>query len=366
MQTAIPYMLIRGGSSKGVFLNKKDLPKDEVLLEKVLIAIMEGVGSGDPRQIDGLGGADSLTAKIAIVNPSEKEEADLDYLFLQVMIGKGKTTTSQNCGNILAGVPIYGIASGMTKATNGMTTTKVNMLNKGGLCEVIIETPNGEISYEGDAKVDGVPNTGSPILCNYLGLAGSNCGALLPTDNPKDIVNDIEITCVDNGMPVVLLRATDFGITGYETKQELDANETLKSEIEAIRLKAGILMNLGDVSQKTVPKMCLISPVQNGGLVNTRTFIPHVCHAAIGVIGAVSTATGCVIKGSVAEGIVDIPKDINIPMQIEHPLGQFTVQLTTENIDNNINFTKSGVIRTARLISKGEVYIPSQIWDGQI
>lgn len=358
MQTAIPYMLIRGGSSKGVFLHKKDLPNDPELLEKMLIAIMEGVGVGDPRQIDGLGGGDSLTAKIAIVNPSEAEEADLDYLFVQVMIGKGKVTTSQNCGNILAGVPIFGIVSGMIKANNGMTTTRVNMLNKGGLCEVSLETPNRVINYEGNTKVDGVPKTGSPILCNYLGLAGSNCGALLPTGNPTDIVNDKAITCIDNGMPVVLLRAKDFGITAYETKDELDANEALKSEIEAIRLKAGELMNLGDVAQKTIPKMCLISPAQNGGLVNTRTFIPHVCHAAIGVIAAVSTATGCIIEGSIAKGIANVPTNIHLPMRLEHPLGQFTVQLTTEQKDNRLHFTKSGVIRTARLISKGEVFIP--------
>lgn len=366
MQTAIPYMLIRGGSSKGVFLHKKDLPNDQEVLEKVLIAIMEGVGVGDLRQIDGLGGADSLTSKIAIINPSEQEGADLDYLFVQVMIGKGKVTTGQNCGNILAGVPIFGIEAGMITANKVRTISIVNMLNEGGHCEVSLETPNGRINYAGNTKVDGVPKTGSPIICNYLGLAGSNCGALLPTGNPSDIINDKPITCIDNGMPVVLLRAKDFGLTGYETKEELDADENLKSALEDIRLKAGILMKLGDVSEKTVPKMCLISPPINGGLVNTRTFIPHVCHAAIGVIAAVSTATACIIEGSVAKGIVNPPADVHNPMQLEHPSGQFTVQLTTELKENTLQFTKSGVIRTARLISKGEVFIPSTIWDGEI
>jgi len=326
MQTSIPFAQIRGGSSKGVFFQSKDLPKSEVERDRVILAAMEGVGSGDLRQIDGLGGADSLTAKVGIVSPPTKKEADIDYLFMQVVIGEGRLSTSQNCGNILAGVLPFAIETGIIQATHPTTTATIHMLNSGGLCEVTVQTPNGQLIYHGDAKVDGVPGTGAPIICNYLGIAGANTGALLPTGNVIDIVDGIEVSCVDNGMPVVNLRASDFGLTGYESKGELDANEDLKKRLESIRLQIGSKMNLGDVSKKTVPKMSLLSPPKNGGLVNTRTFIPHVCHAAVGVLGAVSAATGCIIPGSVADGIANIPDDYSV-LSVEHPSGQFSVSL---------------------------------------
>lgn len=360
MQTAIPYMQIRGGSSKGVFFNAKDLPTNEAKRDQVILAAMEGVGIGDPRQVDGLGGADSLTAKVGIISPPTKKAAHLDYLFMQVVIGEGRLSTSQNCGNILSGVLPYAIESGLIKATHPTTTATIHMLNSGGLCEVTVQTPNRELAYRGDAKVDGVLGTGAPIICNYLDIAGANCGALLPTGKVIDIIDGIEVSCVDNGMPVVNIRATDLGISGYESKAELDADEDLKKDIESIRLQAGRLMNLGDVSQKTVPKMSLISPPKNGGLVNTRTFIPHVCHAAIGVLGAVSAATGCLIPGSVAEGIVDSSADFNT-LAVEHPLGQFSVSLEAHFQGEELVIGKSGTVRTARIISKGEVYIPSQM-----
>ncbi len=357
MQIAIPYMQIRGGSSKGVFFNVKDLPTNEEKRDKVILAAMEGVGIGDPRQVDGLGGADSLTAKVGIISPPTKKAAHLDYLFMQVVIGEGRLSTSQNCGNILSGVLPYAIESGLITATHPTTTATIHMLNSGGLCEVTVQTPNGELAFTGDTKVDGVLGTGASITCNYLDIAGADCGALLPTGKVIDIIDGIEVSCVDNGMPVVNIRATDLGISGYEPKAELDADEDLKKDIESIRIQAGRLMNLGDVSQKTVPKMSLISPPKNGGLVNTRTFIPHVCHPAIGVLGAVSAATGCLIPGSVAEGIVNIPADFST-LSVEHPLGQFSVSLEAHFQGEELVISKSGTVRTARIISKGEVYIP--------
>lgn len=358
MQTSIPFMQIRGGSSKGVFFNAKDLPSNETARDQVILAAMEGVGVGDPRQVDGLGGADSLTAKVGIVSPTTRNDADIDYLFIQVVIGQGRLSTSQNCGNILAGVLPYAITNGIIKAKHPRTTATIHMLNSGGLCEVTVETPNGKLLVEGDAKVDGVLGTGAPIICNYLNIAGTNCGALLPTGNVIDIIDGIEVSCVDNGMPVVNLRAKDFGITGYESKAALDANEDLKKRLESIRLQIGPKMNLGDVSQKTVPKMSLLSPAQDGGLVNTRTFIPHVCHAAIGVLGAVSAATGCIIPGSVADGIATVPEDFSL-LSVEHPSGQFSVSLEAEFKGKELKIGKSGTVRTARIISKGEVFIPS-------
>ena len=359
MQTAIPYMHFRGGSSKGLFFNATDLPADEASRNKIILAAMEGVGQGDPRQIDGLGGATSLTSKVAIVSLSAKEDADLDYLFLQVVIGKGKISTMQTCGNILAAVVPFAVECGMMKANSPTTSARINMVNTGGICEVIIETPGGKVNYAGNTKVDGVPGTAAPIICNYLGIEGSTCGSLLPTGNVKDIVDGIEVTCIDNGMPEVIIRANDLGITGYEMPAELDTNEVLKNKLESIRLQIGPKMNLGDVKEKTVPKMCIVSPPLNGCTINTRTFIPHVCHEAIGVLGAVSTATACVLKGTVMDGIAIIYNKSNL--SIEHPTGEFTVCLNISNKSDNIIINQAGVIRTARLLSKGEVFVPGNI-----
>ena len=352
-------MQFRGGSSKGLFFKATDLPADEASRNKIILAAMEGVGQGDLRQIDGLGGGTSLTSKVAIISLSNDKDADIDYLFLQVVIGKGKIATIQTCGNILAGVVPFAVECGMIKANNPTTSARVNMLNTGGICEVTIQTPGGKVNYEGDAKVDGVPGTAAPIICNYLGTAGSTCGTLLPTGNLKDIVDGIEVTCIDNGMPEVIIRAGDLGITGYEMPAELDANKVLKNKLESIRLQIGPKMNLGDVKDLTVPKMCMVSPPLNGGTINTRTFIPHICHEAIGVLGAVSTATACVLKGTVMDDMAVVYDEHNL--SIEHPTGEFTVCLNITNKNSNIIINRAGVIRTARLLSKGEVFIPGNI-----
>jgi 4-oxalomesaconate tautomerase len=372
MQKAIPYRHFRGGSSKGLYFNAQDLPTDTHLRNKYILAAMEGSDLGDARQIDGLGGGSSLSSKVAIISPSDTEGVDLDYYFIQVMIGKGKVSTTQTCGNILAGVLPFAIESGMIQATQPTTRAKINIVNTGGVCEVIVETPNGQVNYTGNAKVDGVLGTAAPIICNYLDTEGATCGALLPTGNSMDVVDGKEMTCIDNGMPVVLLRASDFNITGYETKEELDNNDILKQQLESIRLKMGYKMNLGDVKDQSIPKMCLISPpITEGGLVNTRMFIPHVCHDAIGVLAAVSVATACILESTVAKGITSIHSEIRNPkseilrgenaLSVEHPTGKFTVNLETKMRDGKVVVEKSGVIRTARLLSKGEVFIPNDI-----
>lgn len=362
MQRAISYMQLRGGSSKGVYFRASDLPADEALRNRIVLAAMEGVGVGDPRQIDGLGGAESLTSKAAVVSLSQREDADLDYLFLQVAVGGGYVSTGQNCGNILAGVLPFAIESGLWPAQNGETTATIHMVNSGGLCEVTVQTPDCRVEYAGDAKVDGVPGTAAPIICNYLDVAGSATGALLPTGHVVDVIKGVEVTAIDNGMPVVVLRAIDLGISGYESKDELDANEELKARVESIRLAIGPKMNLGDVSQQTIPKMCLVSPAKNGGFINTRTFIPHVVHAAIGVLGAVSTATACLLPGSVAAQMVQPPGNGRAVLSIEHPTGEFSVALDVAVHGDTYEIWKSGAVRTARLISKGELYIPGGIW----
>jgi 4-oxalomesaconate tautomerase len=355
MQKAIPYMHFRGGSSKALYFNAKDLPTDENLRNKYILAAMEGSDLGDPRQIDGLGGGSSLSSKVAIVSPSNTEGVNLDYYFIQVMIGKGKVSTTQTCGNILAGVLPFAIESGMIEATHPTTSAKINIVNTGGICEVIVETPNGQVNYAGNAKVDGVLGTAAPIICNYLDTAGATCGALLPTGNNIDIINGKEMTCIDNGMPVVLLRAKDFGITGYETKEALDNNEDLKQQLENIRLKIGFKMKLGDVKDQSIPKMCLIAPPQYGGVIATRMFIPHVCHDAIGVLAAISVATACILPKTITENVA-ILRGGNA-FSIEHPTGEFTANIDYKIQKRQIEIQKSGVMRTARLLSKGEVYL---------
>lgn len=367
-QLAIPVMQFRGGSSKGLFFRAFDLPTDETERNRLILAALEGVGCGDPRQIDGLGGATSLTSKVAIVSLSDSSDAgprsaDLDYLFLQVVVGAGRVSSDQNCGNLLAAVLPFAIESGLFPASNPTTTARINMVNTGGICEVTVQTPNGVVEYAGsplvgDAKVDGVPGTAAPILCHYLDIAGSTCGALLPTGQVKNRVEGIEVTCIDNGMPEVLLRAADVGVTGYESPAELEANEPLKQTLERIRLAVGPLMNLGDVTKKTVPKVCLIAPPRAGGMVSTRTFIPHKVHEAIGVLGAISSATACLLAGSVADGVAVLPQNDERGFSVEHPSGEFTVQLEQRIQNGVMQLGKSGVIRTARLLSRGDVLVP--------
>jgi 4-oxalomesaconate tautomerase len=360
MQTAIRACLMRGGSSKGLYFVSDDLPSDPQLRDRVLVAAM----GEDRRQIDGVGGAHPLTSKVAIVSRSPVDGIDVDYLFAQVVVGEGRVDTTPNCGNMLAGVGPFAIERGLVEPRDGETPVTVRMLNSDNLCELLVQTPGKRVSYEGQARIDGVPGTSAPIVCNYLDVAGSVCGSLLPTGNVVDEVDGIAVTCIDNGMPVVVLRAADFGKTGYETAEELDGDVELKRRLESIRLKLGPLMNLGDVTKKVVPKMSLIAPPRSGGHVCTRTFIPHDCHAAIGVLGAVSVATACILPGSVAEGIAVVPDGARKQISVEHPSGEFSVTLDVRGTAAQPEVVKAGLLRTARLLFKGELLVPSAVWDG--
>lgn len=363
-QTSVPYMQLRGGSSKGLYFLASDLPSDEQARDQVLLA---AVGRDD-RQIDGLGGADPLTSKVAVVGPSSRADADVDYLFVQVVVGENRVDTTPNCGNILAGVGAFAVERGLIEAGDPETRVNVHMVNSGKVCELVLQTPAGEVCYEGNASIDGVPGTSAPVICNYMDLAGSACGALLPTGNLVDVVDGVEVTCIDNGMPVVVLRARDLGISGVESPSELNANEQLKARLQSIRLQLGPKMNLGDVDGAAVPKMCLISEPREDGVVNTRTFIPYKCHSAIGVLGAVSVATACILPGSVADGIARLPPlEACLQLTVEHPSGEFAVSFELDpasihqgNTDAAVapSVLKAGLLRTARLLSRGEVFVP--------
>ena len=357
MFKSIPCAVYRGGTSKGLYFLAVDLPSGTRERDRVLLAAM---GSPDARQIDGMGGAHPLTSKVAIVSTSAREDADVDYLFLQVAVDKAAVSDVQNCGNILAGVGPFAIESGLVNAQGDFTDVRIHMVNTGALAVARVETPSGSVTYEGDAGIDGVPGTASPIAIDFCDIAGSSCGALLPTGNAVDMVDGVEISCIDNGMPVVLLSAVDFGIRGDEAPAALENNAALKTRIEKIRIAAGTLMNLGDVSNKTVPKMCLVSPAMNGGAINTRTFIPHRVHEAIGVLGSVSVATACVVEGSIAQQVsgCDV-RDGNFRLDVEHPTGFFTIDMAVEGTLSlqTLNVKRAALLRTARLLMRGNIFV---------
>lgn len=356
-QTAIPCAIVRGGTSRGVYFRRQDLPGDESLRDRILLQIL---GGPDALQVDGIGGGHPLNNKVAIVSPSARDDADVDYLFLQVIPGESRVSDVQNCGNILAGVGPFAIETGMTDAGSPATVVRVHMLNSGNLCELTVETPDGVVNYEGETGIDGVPGSAAPIVCDFLDVAGSACGALLPTGNTIDTIDDIQMTCIDNGMPVVVLRAADFAISGYESPAELDANDELKSRLETLRRKVGPLMNLGDVADLTVPKMCLVAEPRDGGNICTRTFIPHVCHRSVGVLGAVTVATACLLPGSVTNDIATVPDGDGKTMVVEHPSGAFSVRIVTgEGDDGEFRIEKAGVIRTARMLFRGDAFVRS-------
>lgn len=363
IQTKIPCVIQRGGTSKGPYFLASDLPSDPNLRDRVLLAIM---GSPDARQIDGLGGADPLTSKVAIVSKSADGKADLDYLFCQVKIDQPMVDVTPNCGNMLAGVAPFALEHGLIDAEDGRTTVRIHMVNSGNLCDVHIQTPGGIVTYDGDARIDGSPGTSAPVMIDFLDTAGSACGSLLPTGNVVDTVDGVDITCIDNGMPVVLLKAEDVGVTGYETRDELNAAEDVKKRLESIRLQIGEAMNLGDVTEKVVPKMCLVSPSAKGGTINTRCFIPHVCHASIGVLAAVTVGTACVLPGSTASDIAEVSDGNPKLISVEHPSGEFSVELETGDPVNGIpQIRRAALLRTTRRLMEGSVLIPADIWDGR-
>lgn len=358
-QTGIPCVIQRGGTSKGAYFLTSDLPSDATLRDRVLLAVM---GSPDPCQIDGLGGADPLTSKVAIVGRSAEEGVDLDYLFCQVKVDRPAVDITPNCGNMLAGVAPFALERGLVPAEDGTTSVRIRMVNSGSLCDVRVLTPGGSVAYEGSARIDGVPGTAAPVMIDFLDTAGSACGAMLPTGNVVDVVDGVEVTCLDNGMPVVLLRASDLGVTGYETRDELNAADGLGKRLESIRLQLGEAMNLGDVTEKVVPKMCLVAPPATGGAIATRCFIPHVCHASIGVLAAVTVGTACAITGSIAHGVAELPDDNPVLIPVEHPSGELSVELET-NGDGAPR--RAALLRTARRLMEGNVFVPASVWDGK-
>jgi len=361
MLKGIPCTLMRGGTSKGLYFHVDALPRDRAARDRLLLAAM---GSPDPRQIDGVGGAHPLTSKVALIGPATRADADVDYLFLQVVVDKAEVSDAQNCGNILAGVGPWAIEHGLVAAAGATTPVRIHMVNTASVAVAHVPTPGGRVEYEGEARIDGVPGTAAAIPIDFLDVAGSSCGALLPTGRVVDRVDGIEATCIDNGMPVVILRAADFGRTGAESPEELEADGVLRERVERIRLELGPRMNLGDVARKTVPKMSLVSRALHGGTLGTRTFIPHRVHEAIGVLGAVSVATACVLPGSVAASVASAAPGASAGarrLDIEHPSGFFTVDMDVAVHGAQVTVRRSALIRTARKLMSGEVFVAGAV-----
>ena len=362
-QTAIPCWFMRGGTSRGPFFRADDLPEDQASRNAVLLAVM---GSPDPRQIDGLGGAHPLTSKVGIVGLSGRDDADLDFRFAQLQPDSDVVDLTPNCGNMLAAVVPFALESGLIVPRGDNTTARVRTLNTGLVAEITVPTPDGGsgryVEYSGNARIDGVPGAAAPISINFLDTAGSVCSSLLPTGNVRDHVDiagvgRVDVTCIDNGQPLVIVAATTLGRTGYESTEALNEDRELKSRLEDLRLACGELMGLGDVAGRNYPKMTLVSPPAQGGAITTRSFIPHVCHESIGVLAAVTAATACVLEGSVAHDIAKVDPGTEIRVSVEHPAGEFSVELGLDPGNPQL-VIRSALLRTARLIMAGDVFVP--------
>ncbi len=342
----IRCMLVRGGTSKGEYFVASDLPTDSVR-DELLLRIM---GSPDPRQIDGIGGAHPLTSKVAIVSVAEDDDADLEYLFLQVGVDAPTVSDRQNCGNLFAGVAPFTVERGLIEAADGRATLRIRMVNTDSIATATFTVAGGVPVYSGGTSISGVPGTASPVRLEFDRPDDARA-ALLPTGNVSDVIDGVAATLVNNGMPVVVMRADALDVTGYETCDDLESNTRLRERLESIRLRAAELMGLGDVSDATVPKLTMVAPPKEGGAAATRTFIPHRCHQAIGVLGAVSVATACLIEGTPASEITEIERTSDV-VRLEHPSGSFDVilEISASGVE------RAGIVRTARKLMDGSVY----------
>jgi 4-oxalomesaconate tautomerase len=351
--TGVRCTMMRGGTSRGLYLEARDLPADPAARDDLLLRL---VGTPDPRQIDGLGGASTLTSKVAVVSASADPEIDVDYLFLQLGVDSPTVSERQNCGNILAGVGPFAVERGLVPAADGETSVRIRMVNSDSVAVATFPTPGGRVEYRGDVAIAGVPGTAAPVVLAFTGTEGSATGALLPTGHVRDTVEGIEVTCVDNGMPVVLALAGSFGLTGHEPHDELAADAALLERVDAFRRKAAELMGLGDVSSSSVPKTVLLSPARDGGQVCTRAFIPVQPHTSIGVLGAVSVVTGMLLPGAVGHELTaDWPRDTS-QVDVEHPTGHLLVDVVVDGSAQPPRVVRSGVVRTARKLFDGTAF----------
>lgn len=361
-QTAIPFHFLRGGTSRGPYFNRADLPEDRETLSRVLVA---AVGSGHALNIDGIGGGAAVTTKVAMLSRSEAEGCDIDYFFAQVSVLDGLVDYKPTCGNILSGVGPAALEMGLVAPQGDVTRVRIRSVNTGAKVEAVVQTPGGRVRYDGEAAIDGVPGTAAPIYLNFMDVVGSVTGALLPTGSVRDVIDGVEVTCMDVAMPICIARAADFGLTGYETAAELDENREFYARMEPIRQEAGRRMGMGDVSKSVTPKFALLAPPREGGTITARYFMPWNCHPTMAVTGAQCLASCVLTPGTVAEGLFTTPEGAPALVLIEHPGGVIDVTVDYQNGPEGFTLNSAGLLRTARLLARGEVMVPGSVWDGK-
>lgn len=361
-QTAIPYHFFRGGTSRGPYFRRADLPEDRQVLADVLVAAL---GSGHKLNIDGIGGGAAVTTKVAMLSRSDDPDSDIDYFFAQVSVEDRLVDFKPTCGNILSGVGPAAIEMGLFPAAADVTRIRIRSVNTGARVEAVVQTPGGRVSYDGDAAIDGVPGTAAPIYLNFMDVVGSATGSLLPTGALRDVIDGIEVTCMDVAMPICIARADAFGLTGHETAEELDANTAFYARMEPIRLEAGRRMGMGDVSKSVTPKFALLAPPRHGGTITARYFMPWSCHPTMAVTGAQCLASCVLTPGSIAEGLFTPPAGVPALVLIEHPGGVIDVTVDYEGGAEGFSLRSAGLLRTARLLARGEVMVPAAVWPGE-
>ncbi len=361
-QTAIPFLFLRGGTSRGPYFNRGDLPDDREVLARVLVAAL---GSGHRLNIDGIGGGDAVTTKVAMLSRSQAEGCDVDYFFAQVSVEGGLVDFRPTCGNILAGVGPAALEMGLVAPQDDTTRVRIHAVNTRARVEALVQTPGGCVDYDGDTAIDGVPGTAAPVMLNFMDVVGGVTGAFLPTGNLTDRFDGVEVTCMDVAMPIVIARAADLGLAGTETAQALDENKPLMARIEAIRLQAGHAMGLGDVAQSVTPKFAVLAAPRAGGAVTARYFMPWACHPSMAVTGAQCLASCVLTPGSIAAGLAAPPPGNPARVRIEHPMGQIEVTVDAETGPQGFCLRSAGLVRTARLLARGEVMVPRRVWEGR-
>lgn len=362
-QTAIPFYFFRGGTSRGPYFRREDLPEDRATLARVLVA---AVGSGHQLNIDGIGGGAAVTTKVAMLSRSDSADCDIDYFFAQVSVADGLVDFKPTCGNILSGVGPAALEMGLIPVQGAQTRVRIRSVNTGAKVEAVVRTSGGQVDYAGEAAIDGVPGTAAPIYLNFMDVVGSVTGALLPTGNLRDEIDGIAVTCMDVAMPICIARAADFGLTGFETVEELDANRAFYARMEPIRQEAGQRMGLGDVSKSVTPKFALLAPPRAGGTITARYFMPWNCHPSMAVTGAQCLASCVLTPGTVAEGLFDPPQGAPALVLIEHPGGVIDVTVEYEMGPDGFALKSAGLLRTARLLARGEVMVPGAVWGGHV
>jgi len=360
-QTAIPFFFMRGGSSRGPYMNRADLPEDRDSLAEVLVAAL---GSGHPLNIDGIGGGNAVTTKVAMLSRSEDDWADIDYFFAQVSVEDRLVDFKPTCGNILTAVGPAALEMGLIGPGGAQTEVRIRAVNTGARILARVQTPDGAVSYDGDAAIDGVPGTAAPVELNFMDVAGSSTGAFLPTGSTTDEIGGITVTCMDVAMPMVIARAADFDLTGHESCEELDANRDFFAAMEAVRLEAGHKMGLGDCSRSVTPKFGLLAPADKAGHIVTRYFMPWTTHPTMAVTGSQCIASCALTPGTVADGMMERPNEVPCAVTLHHPMGEMQVMIDYELDEEGFRHRSAGLVRTARKLAEGRLFVPASVWDG--